>query len=130
MKIVYREWPDYSLDQRYREMAASEDEISRDIGEAMLKLLEALANRSATRDVYGVVSINHLCLTPSECNENLWLVRAIGDRSGYLVEYRLPSNTAPWRDAYVSGRATSPEEAADMVMISIERSEAWAGTMG
>jgi hypothetical protein len=115
-----------TLEQFYGELVGSDDNVSRSVGEAMLRLLQELHSCPAHHEAWGLTSHYHLCLLAEDCYETPWLVRVIGSGSQYRIEYLLPKTMAPWPNAYVQGEASSPEQAINMVLIGMVRSEGWS----
>jgi hypothetical protein len=115
-----------TLEQFYGELVASDNNVSRSIGEAMLRLLHELHSRPTEHEAWGLTSLHHLCLLAEDRYDTPWFVRVIGSESQYLVEYLLPKNVEPWPSAYVQGQASSPEQAVNMVLVGMGRSGGWS----
>jgi hypothetical protein len=47
------------------------------------------------------------------------------DKRNYSVEYLMPERVAPWSQAYVRGEARSEDDAVQMVVTAMEKSEGW-----
>jgi hypothetical protein len=53
-------------------------------------------------------------------------VKVIGrDKREYSIEYLLPARLEPWPHAYVRGEAHSEDEAVEMIVTAMARSEGW-----
>ena len=130
MKITRCRDQSGTLEQFYRKICGSNDNVSQLIGEGMLRLLQALHDCPAHHEMWGLTSHHHLCLLAEDCYETRWLVRVIGSDSQYRIEYLLPQNAAPWPNAYVQGEASSLEQAVNMVLIGMVRSGGWSAGDG
>jgi hypothetical protein len=102
------------------------DSVSASIGKMMLDLLPPLAEACEPYKVWGLTSLAHLWLLPTDDWKapRLVCITAMPEQ-GYRIQYRLPSQEAPWLDATVEGRAQDEATACRMVLIAMERSKGW-----
>jgi hypothetical protein len=96
------------------------------VGAAMLELLSRLDAVCAERDVFGVTveDVLHLQASDDAGTAPAVIVRATADGE-IRVSYRMPPREAPWQGATVQGIASSPDAAARMVALAMQRSGAW-----
>ncbi len=93
----------------------------------MLDLIARLRALPDTHHVFGLTSLEHLCLLAQDMYQSPWYVR-IGalDHTSYFIEYLMPSTLAPWPAANVRGEAHSEDEAIQMILIAMDRSGGWS----
>ena len=95
-------------------------------GIAMISLIERLKSWPCDYRVYGLTSHERLCLLDEDRHNSPWfvIIRAI-DKNNYFIEYLMPQKEAPWQGAYVKGEAFSEDDAVQMILLAIEKSEGW-----
>ena len=113
-----------SLEEFYGEMEASKDSVSASTGLGMLDLLPMLTEFCKPLEVWGLTSLSHLWLLPSDAPSQ-WLVSITSFAVGYRIQYRMTDAEAPWRDAFVEGHAIDAAEACRLILIAIKRSGGW-----
>ena len=97
----------------------------------MLDLIARLRALPDERRVYGLTSHYQLCLLAEDTWQSPWFVKVVAiDRRNYRVSYLVPERLAPWRWAYVHGKAESEDEAVRMILIAMDRSEGWSRHSG
>ena len=116
-----------TLDEFYSEMRQPDGSGTSERGKAMLALLTRLRALSDGRRVYGLTSLYRLCLLADDSWQTPWfvIVSALGTRN-YYVEYLMPERAAPWPRAYVRGEARSEDEAVQMILTAMDKSEGWS----
>jgi predicted transcriptional regulator len=116
-----------TLDEFYTEVTTWENAGSRDVGRVMLGLIARLRALPDERRVFGLTSHLRLCLLASDSYRSPWyvIVSALDERNIH-VEYLMPKTIAPWPHAYVRGDACSEDEAVQMILTAIEKSEGWS----
>jgi hypothetical protein len=116
-----------SLDEFYGEMVPHETGLGTRTGSAMLSLLARLRAIPDDRSVWGLTSLSRLCLLSQDLWHTPWHVVfcAVGGKDDYVIEYLMPEASAPWPNAYVRGEARSEDEAVQMILTAMERSEGW-----
>src|ERR1035441_1225379 len=114
------------LDTFYSKLNQSEETVSRKIGKATLDLIARLRALPDQRRIYGLTSHYRLCLLAEDADSSPWsvIVTAL-DKQDYVIEYLMPKRIAPWPDAYVRGEARSEDEAVEMILTAMEKSEGW-----
>lgn len=116
-----------TLDEFYGELSQSDEPVTRGIGKSMLALMTRLRASPDERRVFGLTSHYQLCLLAEDSFEASKFVSiAALDRRSYSVEYLMPERVAPWPDAYVRGEARSEDDAVQMILTAIEKSEGWS----
>jgi hypothetical protein len=96
---------------------------------AMLDLIARLRSLPDEQCVWGLTSLYRLCLLAEDTWKSPWFV-IIGasNRDEYHIEYSMPSYLAPWPEAYVKGEAKSIDQAVQMIVTAMQKSEGWKGT--
>jgi hypothetical protein len=101
-------------------------EDCRRLGEKMLRLIDRLEVLPDERRVYGMTSHFSLCLLAEhDYLSPTFVVITPSVLQRYDIEYLMPERLAPWPHAYVKGVASSVDEAVEMVLIAMEKSEGW-----
>src|SRR5580692_6595983 len=96
------------------------------MGEAMLDLIARLSALPDGRQVWGLTSHYHLGFHSENDYRSPSFVSIIADdKRNYWIEYLMPKRIAPWPAAYVKGTAQSVDQAVEMVLIAMDKSEGW-----
>lgn len=115
------------LDEFYTEISQNDGEVDREIGKTMLRLIARLRALPDSRDVWGLTSHYRLGLLAQDSSETPWFVMVAAlDMRNYFVEYLMPERVAPWPHAYVRGEARSEDDAVQMILTAMEKSEGWS----
>ena len=115
-----------TLDEFFDDVNKQDHVGSREGGKAMLDLMVRLRALPGSCQVYGLTSHHRLCLLAADSYKSPWFVIiAALDKRNYFVEYLMPDNVAPWPHAYVRGEARSEDDAIQMIVIVMEKSEGW-----
>lgn len=115
-----------TLDEFYGEVAKSPERQWAAIGQTILDLIARLRALPTPSRAYGLTSLYRLCLLAEDTCKSPWfIIIAASDERDIEIEYLMPKHLAPWPDAYVKGRARSIDEAFEMILIGMERSEGW-----
>ncbi len=115
-----------TLDEFYGELIQSDEPVTREGGKTMLALIRRLRLLPIEQRVFGLTSHYRLCLLAQDSAETPWFVIAAAlDERNYFVEYLMPERIAPWPRAYVRGEAHSEDEAVQMILTGMEKSEGW-----
>ena len=116
-----------TLEEFYGELGASDELVTRQRDQIMLSLLVRLRELQDGRYVWVSRSDCLLCFFAADNDETPCVVKvATFDARNYLVEYLMPDHVAPWPDAWVSGVAPSEDEAVQMVLTGMEKSQGWS----
>jgi hypothetical protein len=92
----------------------------------MLALIAGLRAVPDERRLWGLTSHERLCLLSENTSRSPWYVIFVAlDTDNVSVEYLMPSEDAPWPDAYVRGHASSVDDAVRMILIGMDRSGGW-----
>lgn len=116
-----------TLEQFYSEWASSDNKISSDLGKAMLRVLEKINQTFVETTIYGGTSHADLLFFVTETNWAEWYVTVIANSDTYHIEYRMPKDKQPWREAMVKGATKSLDEFMNYIIIAMTECEAWAG---
>ena len=114
-----------TLEEFYKEWASSDNSISSDLGKAMLRVIEKINQTFVETTIFGGTSHAHLLLFATENNDADWYVAIIANSDEYHIEYRMPKDKQPWKDATVKGATKSLSEFIDYVIIAMTESGAW-----
>jgi hypothetical protein len=119
--------PSKTLDEFYTDVSQHDHPVDREGGKVMLDLIARLRALPDERRVYGLTSRYRLCLLAEDTSRSSWFVIISAlEKRNYSVEYLMPERVAPWPHAYVRGEAGSEEEAVQMIMTAMEKSEGWS----
>lgn len=115
-----------TLEEFFTEVSQHKNVVSREGGKAMLGIIARLRALPDERHIFGLTSHTRLCLLARDTYRSPWfvIVSALDSRN-YYVEYLMPDRIAPWPHAYVKGAAYSEDDAVQMIVTAIERSEGW-----
>jgi hypothetical protein len=115
-----------TLDEFYEEIAAHDSHVDREGGRAMLDLIARLRALPHERRVWGLTSHYRLCLLAHDTYQSpRYVTVAALDRNNYSIDYLMPAAVAPWSGARVQGDARSEDDAVQMIVTAMERSEGW-----
>lgn len=115
-----------SLEEFYNEWASSDNTISSELGKSMLRVIEKINQAFVETTIFGSTSHAHLLLFTTETNDADWYVAIIANAEEYYIEYRMPKDEQPWKDATVKGATKFPDEFMNYVIIAMTKSGAWA----
>jgi class 3 adenylate cyclase len=116
-----------SLDDFYTDISNHDGSVDREIGKTMLALIARLRSLPDDRQAWGLTSHYRLCLLGEDSSATPWFVIISAlDTRDYYVEYLMPERVAPWPHAYVRGEASSEDDAVQMILTAMERSEGWS----
>jgi hypothetical protein len=116
-----------TLDGFYTELSGSQEPVTREGGKTMLDLLARLQALPSDQQVYGLTSHYRLCLLAQDTYTSPWFVIISAlDKRNYFVEYLMPADAAPWPQAYVRGEARTEEDAVQMIVTAMEKSQGWS----
>ena len=115
-----------TLEEFYTEVSQQDSVVCREGGRAMLDIIARLRALPNDRRVYGLTSHHRLCLLAENTYRSPWfvIISALDSRN-YYVEYLMPTRIAPWPQARVRGEARSEDEAVQMILTAMEKSEGW-----
>jgi hypothetical protein len=116
-----------TLDEFFEDVRQQDHVLSREGGKAMLGLMGRLRALPDSRQMYGLTSHHRLCPLAADSYQSPWfvIISALDNRN-YFVEYRMPDDVAPWPHAYVRGKARSEDDAVQMIVTAMEKSEGWS----
>jgi hypothetical protein len=113
----YRQLVDYDLGTE-----GSNTKVSRQ----MLELLPMLEDLFLSLNVWGLTSMERLCLLADDDWRSPWFViiqaKPMG---GFQIQYRMSQAEAPWPNAIVEGFAEDKERACELIRIAMQRSGGW-----
>jgi hypothetical protein len=115
-----------TLDEFYGRARNSDEPVSRKGGQAMLDLIARLRAWPDDRNVFGLTSLNRLCLLSQDTYTSPWFVIVCAvDAQNYYIDYLMPEREAPWPHARVQGEARSVDDAVRMIITAMEKSGGW-----
>ena len=116
-----------TLDEFYSEIGEHDGAVDREIGRTMLHLLARLRALPDDHQVWGLTSHYRLCLLAQNSSTAPWFVIVAAlDARNYYVEYLMPESVSPWPNAYVRGEARSEDQAVQMILTAMAKSEGWS----
>lgn len=129
MPIIRRsEQKRQTLEDFYKEFIPKPEDAFGDAGTPMLEVLEFLNVCFKNTVIYGLTSHSHLLLFNNNKSEDYY-VSLVGYKSKYynefIIEYLLPSDKSPWKDAVVKGGTAELEDFKKMIIISMTESGGW-----
>ena len=124
MKLVRCTEQPGSLESFY-EASSPEDDHGSAVGKTMLSLLGKLRELPDDCQAWGLTSHFALWLLNEDRGDSVCWVRVVARFNEYSIEYRMPDATAPWPEAYVSGRARSEAQAVQMIRTAMLCSGGW-----
>ena len=109
----------------YKELHVNSNDYYNKISELMTTLIERLEPILQNTIVYGLTSHDRLLLqTEDNYTSKVWLI-IYARFDFYYIEYAMPENIAPWKDAWVTGSTKSIDEATKMIRMAMLRSGGW-----
>jgi hypothetical protein len=114
-----------SFRDHYVEAGGSDDETTRNLGQAMLKWIDKLDKLIPNDTVWGLTSLYQLVLMPTDQAEGPWAVKIVGFDKNYQISYLLPSEKSPWKEAYVQVTTEDLDEAVEMTITALKESGYW-----
>ncbi len=114
-----------SLEEFYSELVEETNKISSDIGKAMLSILDFLNYTFLETKIYGLTSHEHLLLFSKNSIESDWYVVFIADGTQFQIEFKIPIEKQPWKDALIKGVTNSFEEFKKYIVIAMFESQGW-----
>ncbi|NTS43126.1 hypothetical protein HRG84_19730 [Flavisolibacter sp. BT320] len=114
-----------TLEEFYEEWDSSDNMISSDLGKAMLRVIDKIKETFVETTIFGGTSHAHLLLFTTATNDADWYVSIIANADAYNIEYRMPKDKHPWKDATVKGATKSLSEFMNYVIIAMTESGAW-----
>ena len=115
-----------TLEEFYDDWVSSDNTISSDLGKAMLRVIEKANQTFIETTIFGGTSHAHLLLFTSETNDADWYVAIIANADEYHIEYRMPKEAQPWKDATVKGATKSLDEFMNYIIIAMVECRAWS----
>ena len=90
-------------------------------GKGTLALIERLRDFPDDRTVYGLTSVDRLCLlSQDDYTTPWWVVITSHGIDDFRIECRLPQEQAPWRGAQILGKTKDLGKAVEMVVKMLE----------
>lgn len=110
----------YSIDK------PTETQSQKDVNIAMTEIINRLNEHLQDKVVLCYTSLNDIILV----NEDTWntpkYVTFFGQSTkDYTIQYLMPKDISPWEYAYVRGKAKSPEQALEYILIAMNNSNAF-----
>ncbi|HIB67112.1 MAG TPA: hypothetical protein EYO33_18885 [Phycisphaerales bacterium] len=100
-------------------------------GQGTLALIERLREFPDERTVYGLTSVDRLCLlSQDDYTTPWWVVITSHGIDDFRIECRLPQEQAPWRGAQILGRTKDLGKAVEMVVKGLILSRGWNTEIG
>lgn len=102
-------------------------ELFRTKGIDMINLIRQLNELLADVAVYAFTSHDNLCLVSENHTSSkvLVVITAHGYGLGYIIQYFMPKEVAPWQHARVMGESKTMRGAIEMIWIAMQQSQGW-----
>jgi hypothetical protein len=113
------------LDEFYAEVQGWDDPGSSKGGAQMRQIVKRLDVEFPSTDIWGLTSHVHLLMQSSSEYAAPWFVSVVSYGDEIIVEYRLPAQEAPWKDAVVRGVASDVETSIAYIRKAMLRSGGW-----
>jgi hypothetical protein len=96
------------------------------VGKDMIRLLEMINETFKETQLWGLTSLIRLIIQKENDWASDWYVIISGGGAGnYRIEYLVPENKRPWKNARVQGEAKNLEEAKKYLIIAMNECEGW-----
>ena len=77
--------------------------------------------------LFGLTSMTWLVIQAHDDYRSPWYITIGRDDQGYSIQYLLPAELRPWKNASVHGEARDLEEAMQYLVLAMEACGGWAG---
>jgi len=116
-----------TLKEFYQELTKEEAQFhEKQIGKSMLSFISLVDEMFMDTILYGLTSHYRLVIQKTDNWRDEWYVVVYADGNNtFQFQYRMSEIKSPWRDATISGRANSIEEAKQYLIIAMKESEGW-----
>lgn len=114
-----------TLEEFYSDWTSSKDFVTSNIGKAMLSVIQKVNQTFLETKIYALTSHAHLTFLPEDNYLSGWYVAVIANGDEYHVEYKMPKEKQPWKDAVVKGATKSLDEFNKYIIIAMNESEGW-----
>ncbi|WP_055445134.1 hypothetical protein [Lacinutrix himadriensis] len=114
-----------TLTEFYNEVKNESNVISKSVGTLMLNWIERINSEFKETEIWGLTSHYHLILqTENDYTSKTYVILTIG-MDEYHIEYLIPKESEPWKNAYVKGATKSLETAMKMLKTAMLNSKGW-----
>ena len=105
----------------------SGSELFRTKGVDMINLIKQVNQELADVTVYAFTSHDNLCLVSENHTSSKVhvVITAHGYGLGYIIQYFMPEELAPWEHARVMGESTTMRGAIEMIWTAMDQSQGW-----
>jgi len=113
------------MDRVYAEIESWSDPGSSKGGAVMRALIKGINEALPSTHIWGLTSHERLLLHASPECAAPWFVSIVAYGDQIIIEYKLPPEIAPWKDAVVRGIASDVQTALSSVKTSMVKSGGW-----
>ncbi|QRM89272.1 hypothetical protein FG167_08510 [Lacinutrix sp. WUR7] len=114
-----------TLIEFYSELKNDSDVISKGVGTLMLNWIDKINSEFKETEIWGLTSHYHLTLqNKNDYTSKTYVVLTTG-MDEYHIEYLIPKELEPWKNAFVKGATKSLDEAMEMLITAMINSRGW-----
>ena len=114
-----------TLIEFYTENKNESNTFSKGAGTLMLNWIDRINTEFKETEIWGLTSHNHLILqTENDYTSESYVILTTG-MDEYHIEYLIPKESEPWKNAYVKGATKSLDEAMLMLKIAMRNCKGW-----
>jgi hypothetical protein len=114
-----------TLEEFYSEWASEKNQVSADLGKSMLSIIDLVNSMFIETKIYGLTSHAHLLFLSQDRSDSDRFVTVIANGQEYYIEYLIPEDKQPRKDATVKGATKSLDEFKDYIIIAMNESQGW-----
>jgi hypothetical protein len=114
-----------TLIEFYTEIKNESNTFSKGAGTLMLNWIDRINTEFKETEIWGLTSHNHLILqTENDYTSESYVILTTG-MDEYHIEYLIPKEYEPWKNAYVKGATKSLDEAMLMLKTAMRNCKGW-----
>ncbi len=114
-----------TLIEFYTEIKNESNTFSKGAGTLMLNWIDRINSEFKETEIWGLTSHNHLILqTENDYTSESYVILTTG-MDEYHIEYLIPKESEPWKNAYAKGATKSLDEAMLMLKTAMRNCKGW-----
>jgi hypothetical protein len=121
-----------SLEEFYGELVSSgekfgdKNDFNIRVGKGMIRFIEMINETFKETQLWGLTSLIRLIIQKENDWKSDWYVIISGGADeNYKIEYLIPENKRPWKNAMVHGEANNLDEAKKYLIIAMNECGGW-----
>lgn len=117
-----------SLEAFYQGLIDTSTNHYKEVGKRMIDIVKVINQTFKETMLWGLTSHARLVIQSEDSWESAWyvIISSIGMEE-YYIEYLMPEDKSPWKNAMVRAQAQNLEEAKRLLIIAMNESEEWKG---